>query len=161
MKELTKKILESGLVDEHVARMMERWGQLDDGASDLVGRKKVTKQTLVEFAEEIDTLVENGLVDLRETRLDIDAKVVTSVSFPSSSVLFKAYIDSLGRVIFPVNPGLKKLQPGSEFLICTGKKVGEDGEESVWVLCTVLDTEYLFHGDLLTALQVTVDKQLP
>lgn len=98
MKELTKKILEAGLVDKHLAAMMERWGTLDPGASDLVGRQQLTKESLEAFAEDIA-----GLVDpeqpVQETILDMEVSPPGKFTVPKTGDHFYGYWDKMGRLI--------------------------------------------------------------
>lgn len=70
MKELTKKILESGLVDKTTAKLLEKWGQLDEGSTDLVGRHELTKKTLEDFIEDIELLLQPEAIEKHETQLD-------------------------------------------------------------------------------------------
>lgn len=70
MKELTKKILEAGLVDKATAAMLERWGQLEEGATDVVGRQAVTKRTLEDFIEDIELLLQPEAIEKHETQLE-------------------------------------------------------------------------------------------
>lgn len=97
MKELTKKILEAGLVDKHLAQMMEKWGALEPGATDLVGKERVTKETLERFAEDIASLV-NVDGPVKETLLD--AKVSNPVLFHSNGIPpFQGAWDEMGRLL--------------------------------------------------------------
>lgn len=70
MKELTKKILEAGLVDRTTAKLLEKWGQLEEGATDLVGRHELTKRTLEDFIEDIELLLQPEAIEKKETQLD-------------------------------------------------------------------------------------------
>lgn len=82
MKELTKKVLESGLIDKPTATLMERWGQLDPGASDLTDEHKLTgalerskderfiRQTLEDFVEELELLIQPEALERYVTKLD-------------------------------------------------------------------------------------------
>jgi ribosomal protein L25 (general stress protein Ctc) len=71
MKELTRKILEAGLVDKHTAMAMEKWGNLERGSADIVGTNQVTKDTLQAFADDIANLFETEQ-RLKETVLDLE-----------------------------------------------------------------------------------------
>jgi len=70
MKELTKKILASGLIDKATAALLERWGQLDPAEVDLVGRERLTKKTLEDFVEDIEILLQPESIERSETVLD-------------------------------------------------------------------------------------------
>lgn len=113
MKPIVKKILESGLVEKNAVLLMEKWGHMDRGASELVGTKDIrtaTESTLTKFAEEIEDLLEQDREEVRETRLAIQvgepmlAQWVSSpaigpIKMSNSMVLFR---DSMGNFIFPV-----------------------------------------------------------
>jgi hypothetical protein len=75
MKPLTEKILKSGLVDKHMAQMLEKWGNLPEGASELIPDsnpfKDATKEQLIKFGEEIGDEVEKARI-LKESQLDLD-----------------------------------------------------------------------------------------
>lgn len=97
MKELTKRVLESGLIDKSTATLMERWGQLDPGASDLIEQQKITRvrdqvsrgtelftvldeqfirKTLEDFVEELELLLQPEALERGVTRLDQPASYV-------------------------------------------------------------------------------------
>lgn len=59
MKPLTEKILEAGLVDSSLAKLMERWGSINRGETDSVEIHKITRDTLYEFVEQIAELVDS------------------------------------------------------------------------------------------------------
>lgn len=83
MKELTKKVLESGLVDQKTVELMEKWGTLPEGSAELAKDPKLkdaTKADLLKFAEEIGYEVEKR-AKLHESMLDLDKiRWPTSVS---------------------------------------------------------------------------------
>lgn len=84
MKELTKLVLESGLIDKSTATLMERWGQLDPGSIDLIDQQKITKEltkalsgderfirdTLENFVEELELLLQPEAIERGIIRLD-------------------------------------------------------------------------------------------
>lgn len=90
MKELTKRVLESGLIDKSTATLMERWGQLEPGASDLIEQQKLTgaldqigrcderfiRKTLEDFVEELELLLQPEALERGVTRLDQPASYV-------------------------------------------------------------------------------------
>lgn len=159
MRPITIKMLESGIIDFHVARLMERWGNLDVGAADLVGKQQVTKQTLTEFAEELDSLMAEP--QFRETRLEIDTKSETRVfvdGAPNKDRSVKVYVDSMGRLVFPISSDLRGLKRGSELLLCAGME--KTLPKEFWLPCTVMDIEPLFQDEKMVALQVSVDREI-
>ena len=76
MKELTKKVIEAGLVPKHALQMMEKWKMLDPSEQyaapskeDLENR---TQEQLTSFTEEIAELLEDsGLPECRETDMTL------------------------------------------------------------------------------------------
>lgn len=85
MKELTKKVLELGLIDKHTATLMERWGFLEPGVSwPSVTNINVTqiptsatfnqradiRKVLEEFVEELELLLQPEALDREVVRLD-------------------------------------------------------------------------------------------
>jgi hypothetical protein len=148
MKPLVKKILEAGLVNKHVAKMMERWGSLEPDSVDLVGQMKVTEETLQEFAGDIEELVESGLEDgKKETRLEVTVTKPPAELFCPSSGTFSAAEDVMGKYV--VSPKVV-LHPGDH--------IWPDGTPSTDPPWTVLEVEPLHQGDKLVAYQVTVEK---
>jgi hypothetical protein len=91
MSDLTKKILESGLVDEATARLMERWGNLPEGSAELTKNKpehlqNATREELMKFAEDIGEEVDKQR-RMRETMLDMDR-----LRFPVHVKIYKQHI---------------------------------------------------------------------
>lgn len=90
MKELTKRVLESGLIDKSTAALMERWGQLEPGAVELIDQQKLTgvldkigqcderfiRKTLEDFVEELELLLQPEALERGVTRLDQPASLV-------------------------------------------------------------------------------------
>jgi len=161
MKPIVEKILKAGLVDKHTTQLMEKWGQIDRGASDLVGAddlKKASEESLTQFAEEVEMLIEKDREELRETRLAIQvgepmlvewtSKIIGAPSFSGDIhmnhnhkiVVFK---DNAGNFIFPL---LEKnsIYPGAAFQT-------KDGER--W---EILDSSVLYIGEQPYAIQVSV-----
>lgn len=59
MKELTKLVLESGLVNKSTAVLMERWGQLEPGSVELIDKRKlVAERFLQDFVEDLELLLQ-------------------------------------------------------------------------------------------------------
>ena len=73
MSEITEKILKSGLIDKHTAKMMENFGMLPEGSAEKVG--EVAKGQMAKMAEELAEAVEREH-RIRETALDLDRPVV-------------------------------------------------------------------------------------
>ena len=146
MKPLVKKILESGLVDKHVAKMMERWCLLDEGAEELVGKSTITKETLQEFVDDIEDLLEKDS-EMRETRLEVQvSKPPVDLYCPTTGV-FSAVEDMMGKYV--VSPKVR---------LDRGSRIWPDGVPSEKPHWTALEVEPLYQGDVLVAYQVTVDK---
>lgn len=144
MKPLVKKILEAGLVDEHTARMLEKWGALEPGASSLAGRQKATRESLEELAEDIVNLLEED--EDKETHLEIRVEGPPLMMYTKKYGLFGAAVDAMGRLI--VSPRIE---------LTPGMKVWPE-ESKEWKGWTVLEVEKVHRGDLLVAYQVTVEK---
>jgi hypothetical protein len=71
MKEITKKFLESGIVDRTIAKMMERWGMLTPAELEIAtAPKAVIHETLSNFIEEIELLNQPEAIERKETQLD-------------------------------------------------------------------------------------------
>lgn len=71
MKELTKKILESGMVDRAIAKMMSRWGMLSPEELELATKPKaVINETLANFLEELELLNQPEAIERKEVQLD-------------------------------------------------------------------------------------------
>ena len=160
MSDLTKKILESGLVDETTAKLMERWGYLPEGSSELaVGKaealeratvEKDIRATLTKMAEKIGHDVD-ALRKTRETMLDLThLRWPVTVMLKSSQGLMHAdsltaLIDRMGRYYFrPQDVEKTWLIPGH--LIVNFPSMREE---------TVLEVTDLFVGDSVAAIQVS------
>lgn len=143
MKPLVKKILEAGLVDKHTARMLERWGQLEDGAEDLVGQRRIASQkTLEEFVEDLEGLLETE-GDVKETRLEIQVRRPPAELYNRRLGTFAAVQDEMGRyIVSPVNK------------LYRGDAISDDAGNM-----EVLEVEPLYHGEKLVAYQVTVHRE--
>ncbi len=155
MKELSKKILEAGLVEKHAARMFEEWGLLDRGAANLVGQRRVTEMTLARFADDIQELVDaESEADPKETRFEIRVTkppvMLTCPQISKGQSQFPAVEDELGRYI--VGP---KHRLARGFSV-TPDELGKVSPRPRW--WKVLECEPLHEGDKLVAYQVTVDK---
>lgn len=110
MKPLTKKVLESGLVDKHLAQMLEKWGNLPPGATEIIKDDKLknaTRDQLVSLGEEIGDEVEK-LRTLKETQLDLEnLRWPTEVSIKSMDGVLIGYkipavVDRMDRLYFRI-----------------------------------------------------------
>lgn len=76
MKELTRKMLVAGLIDKTTTSLMERWGQLDTGATDILGKEQLTKKTLESFVEELELLLQPEALERGVAQLDPPAVLI-------------------------------------------------------------------------------------
>lgn len=156
MSELTKRILESGLVDEATAELMEHWGALPEGSADLAKGKsealaKATKATLTKLAEKIGSEADT-VRRLRETVLDLNQiKWPTEVNVfgPDGEVArhVVCVIDRMGRFFFrPQDVKKEWFVPGFVLRRTENTKMPEE---------TILEVSELFIGDQVVAIQVS------
>lgn len=137
MKELVKKILEAGLVSKHTALLFEKWKAIDDGASDIVGKediRKVSEESLAQFAEELSVLIEKERTSFQETKFSItmgDPKLAFWVQFPNSKIV--VFRDEMEHFIFP---------PDETLHLWTGNRFQTD--EGTW---EIEDSDPLHVGD--------------
>lgn len=145
MKPVTKKILESGLVGKHVAKLLERWGSLEPGEADLAGRRQVTEEGLKEFAEELDDLLTQEAQEPKETRLEIPLSAPVAFKIVGREPAhFLGCADDFGRLI--VSPHVK---------LCRGDSIQEKfGAQKTY---QVLEVENLYKGEQVYAQQLTVE----
>lgn len=163
MSELTKKILESGLVDQSTAELMEKWGYLPDGSAELAAGKaealmratveKDVKETLTKLAERIGQEVDS-LRRTRETMLDLNHLKwpvlvgVWNLKNGDDSRVFRVHglMDRLGRYYFhPKDVWKEAFVPG--FVLMRG------ADDSIKE--TILEVTELFVGDQSAAIQVS------
>lgn len=156
MNELTSKILASGLVDEAMAKIMEHWGYLPEGMSELVHKAELTNATreqLIAFAEKVGDEVDKAR-RLKETMLDLNQlrwPVETTVYDEKLGEVFtdakSALIDRMGRYYFrPQDITTAQLVPGRRLFRKGGPLDGE----------TILEVTELFVDDQVAAIQVSV-----
>ncbi len=70
MKELTRIVLESGIVNRSTAVLMERWGQIEPGSADLIDKRKiVAERFLQDFVEELELLLQPEALEREVVRL--------------------------------------------------------------------------------------------
>lgn len=158
MKELTKKILEAGLVDKTVVQLLERWHLLSPEEAAIATKPVVVVEALEKFVENLEELLDKEPSDattikpLRETRLEIvvSKPPIDLFFFRRSAapehrhVRFSAVEDEMGRLI--INPDVDTRV--GDFLM--DDKTGK-------VLYTVLGIEDLYMGNELVAKQITVN----
>ena len=155
MKQIVKKILEAGLVEKNAVLLMEKWGQVDRGSSELVGTKDLratTEEAFTRFAEEVEALIEKEREELRESRLAIQVGDPFLGSWATQAgiggeivrgvVLYK---DEMDNFLFPVSED-KFITPGATLRV---------GEEEF----TVLEKHKLFVGQQPYVIQVRVESR--
>jgi hypothetical protein len=146
MKPIVKKIIESGLVDRHAVQLMEKWGQVDRGASDLVGRQDLraaTETSLTKFAEEVEGLIEQDREEVRETKLAIQVGSPILATYGGQKIVL--FRDNMGNFLFPLTAE-GQIIPGSLF---------QTTDDVSWV---VLSSEKLFVGDQPYTIQVQASR---
>ena len=150
MKPLVQKILEAGLVDKHAAKMFEQWGQLESGASDMIGRKELTEKTLAEFAEDIEALLEAETDQVRETQLEAHVKEPRNFYCPNIGYYFVAAEDTMGNLLVTDQQKQELLVVGSfqrGFLIL-------DASTNPSTVRTIVDIENVFLSNRVVALRL-------
>lgn len=109
MKPIVEKILKSGLVDKHTAALMEKWGSLEPGSVEMVGKEdlhKASEETLKKFAEDIEDLIEADRKEMLETRLAIE------LTNPAHAVIEYPNGDRVDIVLFKDPAGDHLVAPG-------------------------------------------------
>jgi hypothetical protein len=109
MSEIVKKVLGSGLIDKHTAALMEQFGLLEPGASDLVNEgalKDATKAQMAKLAEDLAVTVEREH-KIKETYLDLErirwpARVSIGIDLElgSKTAIIDCVMDRHGRYFF-------------------------------------------------------------
>jgi hypothetical protein len=162
MSELTNKILESGLVDEHTAVLMEKWGYLPEGAAAIAKDKEnilknATKEQLTKLAEGIGEEVERKL-RLKESMLDLDKirwPVVVDIWKGTAVVAHKivGVIDRMGRYYFrPADVQMGWFVPG--YTIARSVVSGSI-DTSKNHIETILESTELYLNEQVMAIQVS------
>lgn len=150
---LAEKILKSGLIDKATASLMEKFGLLEEGASDTVNEdnlKNATREKLEEITETLAEEIEKQHA-LRETYLDLERlrwpAVVNVLS--GETVLHEAVsavVDRQGRYYF-------RFQDVDLEWFCPGRflsKVGNGSPE------TIIESQVLYIEEKPVAVQVAV-----
>lgn len=171
MSKLSEKILESGLIDETMARLLERWGNLPEGSAEKTRGKPealahATREELMQFAEDVGEEVEKQR-RLKETMLDLDR-----LRFPVQVDVFKSLvrdhdllvtkgfvaghvrgvIDRMGRYYFRVQDAKEKwFVPG--YIL---KKEEAGDEKMTYVYEQVTESQVLSKGEAPVCIQVSV-----
>jgi hypothetical protein len=165
MKPIVKKVLESGLVDKHYAQLMEQWGYLPEGSTELVktdALKGATKEQLQKLAEDIGNEVDKERA-LKETQLDLD-----KIRWPVEVTVLKkgegdhldgvahkvpAVIDRMGRFYFRIQDVADVwFVPG--YLI-TREVMNKDNGARAIVKELILEKDVLYIGEQPVCIQVT------
>lgn len=161
MKPIVKKVLESGLVDKHYAQLMEQWGYLPEGSTELVkpeALRGATKDQLLKLAEDIGNEVDKERT-LKETQLDLDKiRWPTEVSVyddKGTGLAWKvpAVIDRMGRLYFRIQD-VRDVWFVPGFVInrkTMNQELGVETESRE----KILEKDVLYVGDQPVCIQVT------
>lgn len=173
MKDLTEKILKSGLVDKHTAELMEKYGILEEGSADKVNEdalKNATREQLIKLADDLSDAADRSDA-LRETALDLErlrwpASVAiyhpqefdtqTDVSLPVRTRKMvagavDAVMDRMGRYYFRIQDVKKEwFVPGYLF-----ERTAQSELAKKKVLEEVLEVQPLNIGEEVVCIQVT------
>jgi len=155
MKELTKKVVEAGLVDQSTLKLMKMWGMVDE---ELDGTKVAqTKEELQALVDDIANLLEEDgeVPELRETDLELEEVMkepVEATVDTRDGTTYQAYVglDRIGRVIFkraagPVAPEDMCAKPGvlvhvhGRALEIMAAEPRYSGDELKYYVCEVRD----------------------
>ena len=163
MSDLIKKVLESGLVDEATARLMEKWQTLPEGSAELAAGKAeslaaVTQEVLMKLAEDVGEEVDKQR-QLRETVLDLQ-----NLKWPVSAMtvdrrgdvqtFVSGVMDRHGHFFFRPQDVMKEwFVPGYTLCrqVANSPSVLEPGTLSE----TITEVTELFIGDQVVAIQVS------
>jgi hypothetical protein len=163
MNELMKKILESGLVDEATAKLMEKWQALPEGSAELTQGRAVrlseeTQEVLTKFAEGVGYEVEKQR-KLRETVLDLQQlkwPVNAMIVDPRGDVrtFVSGLMDRFGRYYFRPQDVMKEwFVPG--FTLCRQVANAPSVLGPGTLSETILEVTELYAGDEVIAIQVS------
>lgn len=166
MKPVVEKVLKSGIVDRGMVELLEKWGNLPEGASELLKNetlKDATKEQLTRFAEDLAEEVAKEHI-LRETDLDLDRlKWPTTVTIlpkfeanpgPEQGVYhIPAMVDRMGRIYFRVQDVDETwFVPGYRI---TRKVFDKETKSATEYHEKILEVQPLFLGESKIAVQVT------
>lgn len=163
MSDLTKKILESGLVDVATAKLLEKWQALPEGSAELAEGKAerlqvVTQEVLTQFAEDVGEEVEKQR-RLRETSLDLATMkwpVNAMIANPLGDVTMfvSGLVDRFGRYFFRPQDVMKEwFIPG--YKLCRQAPSSMQGAEIGTLTETIIEVSELYVGDQVIAIQVS------
>lgn len=161
MKPIVEKLLSSGIVERGFVELMERWGNLPEGSSDLLKNetlKNATKEHLTKFSEEIANEVANRYV-LKETQFDLDRlRWPATVDVYSNEGInqanhINAVIDRMGRYFFRIQDVQEGWFVPGYTLRRHQDHLPEAPKEEL-----ILEATPLYMGDDKIALQVTTQK---
>lgn len=79
MKELTKKLIESGIIDRMTTRLFEKWGTLDPEDISKLRSSDMVNETVDEFVEELELLLQPEAIEREETRLDPPVVIIDHI----------------------------------------------------------------------------------
>lgn len=158
MKPLTEKVLKSGLVDKHMALMLEKWGNLPEGSAELVKDvdfQKVTREQLAQLGEELGDEVEK-LRTLKETQLDLEQMRWPTAVTLEGDFEVPAVIDRMGRLYFRVQDVKEEwLIPGHH----TERQVlDKELGRKVVIKEQILESSMLYTDEVPVCFQVTVHR---
>lgn len=164
MKAITEKVLKSGLVDKHMALMLEKWGALPDGAADLVNDdalKDATREQLTQLGVELGDEVDK-LRTLKETQLDLD-----KIRWPAEcdivdlregrklwAAKVQGVIDRTGRIYFRFDDVMEAwFIPG---FIIERSITGRDGHKVLSIQEQIVESTVLYTDEIPVCIQVSV-----
>jgi hypothetical protein len=152
---LTEKVLRSGLIDKATAELMERFGILEEGASEKVDEdvlKNATREKLVAITESLAIEVEREN-RIKETYLDLERiRWPVTLSLGDREGNFRALsavIDRQGRYYF-------RFQDVDTKWFVPGYHIQRDDKTRVE---TVLEVQTLYIEDKPVAVQVTAQEE--
>lgn len=166
MKPIVEKVLKSGIVDKGMAELLEKWGNLPEGASELVKNDTLVNATR-EHLQKVATELGDAVADLhliKETQLDLDKlRWPTKVTLqeasegapgPKDSVYdIPAVMDRMGRLFFRIQDVREDwFVPGYRI---TRKQFKPDEGLEMLVWEQILESTVLFTGEQKIAIQVT------
>jgi hypothetical protein len=151
VKELTKKILEAGLVDSTTAALLARWGILKPEELEQVQHKQVVQDTLTTFIEKLEELLDREPGDetvdkpMRETFFEIQVREPPVLYFNHRQGYFSAVRDIMGRLF---------VTPSHDFR--PGDLIFKDDVRGIDPLFKVVSVDKLYQDDQVFILQLTV-----
>lgn len=157
MKPIQELILKSGLIDKHTAKMLEIWGNLPEGASDLVREdalKDANKEHLLRLAETIEEAVERRNA-VRETQLDLNrlhwpvtVRLIVDSHGTEIASDVPAVIDRMGRFFFRIQDVRTEWFVPGRFIL----RASRDGVQKE----EITEVSELYTDDKVIAVQVSV-----